>query len=1248
MGIYRKVTPSSYPNTPASNFTDTSKNWRQHKNFYIRTDDLQTASLTAVKGRYTDSTRTWRRVKAMYRWNGSVWQKIFSKFAGQPYPETPPEIRYTSYTGTAVEPFAMMGPGASSIAQGASGTTYLWGNDGENWQNDTPLASRLRTFVFNSTPIPDTAAQVEDDEGFNQGDKLANTQAVIANYDGKYIWYKDRITLTNGSSGTSYSQTVRVIKQQPVINSLAFKTNNSVPTGALKYVTYSVANNWYRSIDQNISLLKWYILDTQFETPTEAKLYGSTYISATTKTETTTLLTGEDYFNIPETFNGESTTDKWLYVVLICKNSSSDTDLDYNVAPYNDVLSTPLIAQIGGSGTIGSVTMTANADTITVNWSAASGATKYRIYWTTSGTASPDPSSTFDEEKGNVLTWAWGPDDPDKNTSVPQSGNDYYFYVSASGANNLWSPYVRSALTQSLAVSKPTIVSNAYPVLTRTAGTYNYSVTTGSWTNSPTGYDYEWKAYTTLPYPPYSSTVTVGGNSSTYTSSASYPNWSIYCLVTARNSAGSALTPASSNSITNTELVNPPINQTAPTIQGSGRTFSVSNTGSWNPDDEDGVYLYQWKYNDQGSLWLNIPNSYSSTGSTSQSSITITTSSLDGLGIRCYVTATRGDYPATANSQSLMISAPVIAPTIITNAYPVLSRTSGTYNYSVTNGSWANSPTGYSYKWYASTSVPYPPYSINNLVGTNSSSYTSSASYTNYSIYCIVTASNSAGSNDAQSNAITNTAIVTLPVNQTAPTIQGSGRSFSVSSNGSWNPDDADGVYTYQWKYNDQGSLWLNIPNSYSTSGSTTTSSLTLNTASLDEIGIRCYVTAMNEAGFTTANSQSLYPSQPIQKPTIISNAYPVLTRTAGTYNYSVTTGSWANFPTGYSYQWKAQTSLPYPPYSSTADVGTNSSTYTSSATYLNWSIYCLVTASNSAGSALTAASSNSIQNTAVGSAPSGGSVTLTPSGTQQAGTTITATVSAMSGTSPITYSTIIRKATGTPPTLTTGTGLGTGSGTGAVATHEISDSEASGTPDQFKAFTTASNDFGTTVIESNVVVSTPRVTTTTVNCLTCNSYSPNDGTYPYTTPDTGCTSGSRYYRTCVTPVGCDNTKDLGSCVPAATTTTTAAPTVNCNTCNSYYPADQSYTLVTDYPGCSSGSIYYRICITPGSCPNITQYGNCVPAATTTTTAAPATTTSRPLVYWKCNLADYQNPSNPCGFVGQCLYEGNDYFPAGC
>ena len=36
------------------------------------------------------------------------------------------------------------------------------------------------------------------------------------------------------------------------------------------------------------------------------------------------------------------------------------------------------------------------------------------------------------------------------------------------------------------------------------------------------------------------------------------------------------------------------------------------------------------------------------------------------------------------------------------------------------------------------------------------------------------------------------------------------------------------------------------------------------------------------------------------------------------------------------------------------------------------------------------------------------------------------------------------------------------------------------------------------------------------------------------------------------------------------------------------------------------------------------------------------------LVYWKCNADDVANPNNPCLYSGQCLYDGNTYFPAGC
>jgi hypothetical protein len=92
------------------------------------------------------------------------------------------------------------------------------------------------------------------------------------------------------------------------------------------------------------------------------------------------------------------------------------------------------------------------------------------------------------------------------------------------------------------------------------------------------------------------------------------------------------------------------------------------------------------------------------------------------------------------------------------------------------------------------------------------------------------------------------------------------------------------------------------------------------------------------------------------------------------------------------------------------------------------------------------------------------------------AGTTISANVTAMSGTSPITYTTTIRKATGYSPTGNDAI-VATGSGTGnAVVSHTITTGEASGTPDQFKAYTVGTNAYGNFTVGSNTVISTPYV----------------------------------------------------------------------------------------------------------------------------------------------------------------------------
>jgi hypothetical protein len=151
----------------------------------------------------------------------------------------------------------------------------------------------------------------------------------------------------------------------------------------------------------------------------------------------------------------------------------------------------------------------------------------------------------------------------------------------------------------------------------------------------------------------------------------------------------------------------------------------------------------------------------------------------------------------------------------------------------------------------------------------------------------------------------------------------------------------------------------------------------------------------------------------------------------------------------------------------------------------------------------------NAIVVTSAGVAPSGGAVTLTPSGTQMAGTTISANVTAMSGTATITYATTLRKKTGSPPTSKTdGTEVASGTGTGnGVATHVITDSEASGTPDQFRAFTTGTNSFGNNVVSSNTVVSTPYVAPVVTPSGGTATSTPSTGTAGTTTYQ-GSTSG--------------------------------------------------------------------------------------------------------------------------------------------
>lgn len=146
----------------------------------------------------------------------------------------------------------------------------------------------------------------------------------------------------------------------------------------------------------------------------------------------------------------------------------------------------------------------------------------------------------------------------------------YTFTMSATNANGTSGTSAASNSVTPNALSVPVLITA--PTISPssgTAGTTVYSVTTGSWTNSPTSYLYQWQSFDTPTY------ITAPGTStnSTYTPPSNFFTLGylspIRCRVTAVNAAGNS-TPAISS---NTASVSPPLSRP------SGGTVSLSGTG---------------------------------------------------------------------------------------------------------------------------------------------------------------------------------------------------------------------------------------------------------------------------------------------------------------------------------------------------------------------------------------------------------------------------------------------------------------------------------------------------------------------------------------------------------------------------------------------------------------------------------------------------------------------------------------------
>jgi len=157
-----------------------------------------------------------------------------------------------------------------------------------------------------------------------------------------------------------------------------------------------------------------------------------------------------------------------------------------------------------------------------------------------------------------------------------------------------------------------------------------------------------------------------------------------------------------------------------------------------------------------------------------------------------------------------------------------------------TQGTWTNSPTGFSFVWQRNGSP---------IAGATSSSYIIQAADVGQNLTCVVTASNAAGSGQATSAAVVPVGSLQAPVNQTRPVISGTAAVGNVlsCSQGTWTNSPTG--FTYAW-----------IRDSSTVVGSA--SSYTVQAADAGHV-LTCSVTASNAAGGTTAVSDPVSVAAP-------------------------------------------------------------------------------------------------------------------------------------------------------------------------------------------------------------------------------------------------------------------------------------------------------------------------------------------------------------------------------------------------
>ena len=368
-----------------------------------------------------------------------------------------------------------------------------------------------------------------------------------------------------------------------------------------------------------------------------------------------------------------------------------------------------------------------------------------------------------------------------------------------------------------------------------------------------------------------------------------------------------------------------PIASAAPAITGTaatGDTLSAS-TGTWSPTPTG--YAYQWETAPNGTIeWSEVAGATKSTFAPPAAD--------QGQIVRVLVTATG---TGTGASESAATSK-LLGPVPVDSTLPGVTGTARVgQTLSAKTGAWTNTPTSYAYQWQVSTNNGVSWTSISGATGATYVTQTSDAGARDR---VVVTAANANGAGTAVDSAGYGP-ISGSPFETTAPAISGTQIVGDVltATTGAWNPAAAS--YAYQWQRStNAGKTWVAIAGA-------TSATYTLATADGNE-RVRVNVTATNGAGSASAasaESAAIIPGPPAN------TVKPALTGTAARGStLTVGTGTWANGPTSYTYEWEQSANNGS---SWTVISGATSRTLGLQLAQDNNLIEVLVTATNAAGS---------------------------------------------------------------------------------------------------------------------------------------------------------------------------------------------------------------------------------------------------------------------------------------------------------